>query len=146
MQSTENEPAPGAYIAAAVARILQEAGIANILWGWTALGFVGNISLQRFPEVDFVIPAAQLKKAKEALVANKLHSLHRPSGVVYPIPAEHFHKEGALISLHSKQNILPWLTDYSAGPPPPNDPHLTMTDSNQLPPPNEEGCIGPSGP
>ncbi|KAL4951547.1 hypothetical protein BDW69DRAFT_186305 [Aspergillus filifer] len=134
-QSTEKEPTPGTYVAAAEAHLLQKAD----------------------------------EEAKEALVANNyilctdsqcveltgdrrgLPKLEHNGGSwsmewYHPVPAEHFLTDGALISLHSNRDILPWLPDYSAGPPAANDTHLTMTDSNQLPPRNEQGCLGPSGP
>ncbi|KAL4965029.1 uncharacterized protein BDV14DRAFT_200294 [Aspergillus stella-maris] len=54
-------------IAADAARALDYAKIPNVLWGWLAVGLLGEDF--RYPEVDFVVSDGKLQSAIEALVA-----------------------------------------------------------------------------
>ncbi|KAL4956388.1 hypothetical protein BDW69DRAFT_181601 [Aspergillus filifer] len=74
------------------------------------------------------------------------NALHAPSEA-------HFHIGDAdaplLLSLHKKNQLLPWLPDYKHGPPPKNDP--TVSSDPALPPPFPTGIaptyeVGPTGP
>ncbi|KAL4796071.1 hypothetical protein BDV19DRAFT_388495 [Aspergillus venezuelensis] len=60
-------------------------------------------------------------------------------------------EDGALLSLHKKSQLLPWLPDYTHGPPPQDDPHLTVSSDPRLPPCFPTGVpdtfdSGPTGP
>ncbi|KAL2826315.1 hypothetical protein BDW59DRAFT_161154 [Aspergillus cavernicola] len=57
----------GAGLAVDVARILDEAGIPNVLWGWMAIALVGKDIGMR--EVDFVVPDEKVESATNVLAA-----------------------------------------------------------------------------
>ncbi|KAL2869090.1 uncharacterized protein BJX67DRAFT_379568 [Aspergillus lucknowensis] len=61
-------PRGGGQPAADVARILDNAGIPSILWGWLAIALYGRD--KGMSEVDFVIPDEKVEAATNALIAH----------------------------------------------------------------------------
>ncbi|KAJ0417619.1 hypothetical protein BJY00DRAFT_315731 [Aspergillus carlsbadensis] len=61
-------PLGGAKPAADVARILDQASIDYLLWGWKALAVLAND--KGYPEVDFLIPDTQMNSAVDRLNAS----------------------------------------------------------------------------
>ncbi|KAL2871456.1 uncharacterized protein BJX67DRAFT_377225 [Aspergillus lucknowensis] len=70
MSTESTEPAFGAKHAVNMARILDEANVGNVLWGWLAVSLIQND--RHFPEIEFVIPDKQIQLATDALVAAEL--------------------------------------------------------------------------
>ncbi|KAL4933549.1 uncharacterized protein BDV17DRAFT_287198 [Aspergillus undulatus] len=61
------KPSVGAEVAAKVARILDEKGIAYVLFGYVALSLYGTVT--NHPDVDFVDSDNMIPSATKALVA-----------------------------------------------------------------------------
>ncbi|KAL3469583.1 hypothetical protein BJX99DRAFT_265046 [Aspergillus californicus] len=62
---TAPEPAVGVELASKAARILDQANVPNILWGWIALGLCG--ARTGHGDIDFVIPDDSIEQATLAL-------------------------------------------------------------------------------
>jgi hypothetical protein len=147
--------------ASRLANVLDDAHIPYFMWGWTALGLMGQD--WGFPEIDFVVPDTMIKDAAHALArAGNLicndpgcpqgrqdratsRALVIARDRFHMLPEKHFHLVGGnVLLLHRKSNIAWWLPDLQAGPPAADDPHFILsTDEERLPP---RAVDGPSGP
>ncbi|KAJ5788828.1 uncharacterized protein N7518_005839, partial [Penicillium psychrosexuale] len=109
--------------AADVARILDEAQVANILWGTMTIGLVGKWKMH-VKDVEFLILDHLIPVASEALITAGLMSYADPDcgevqtkGNDRPIPAVHFHIEAqypqhSVLRLYPKSGHLWWLPDF----------------------------------
>ncbi|RDW65731.1 uncharacterized protein DSM5745_09470 [Aspergillus mulundensis] len=128
-------------LATDVAFYLDEANIANVLFGWQGLILVGNRMVDG--EVDFVIPDAQMPTAIKALESVGYLRCNEPDCVelnsdrmgpdeqngylvikrnrCHRVAAAHFHFEAKqyLLSLHLQSSLLWWLSELTTanGPP-----------------------------
>ncbi|KAL2822036.1 hypothetical protein BJX63DRAFT_427387 [Aspergillus granulosus] len=142
------------WLAADVARILDEAAVTNILFGWMAVSLVGKDF--GFQEIDFVVSDNKLQVATDALIyaGFPLCTIHNCSELEscrnkktrnqdelkaknrhHPVAACHFHimEPGqALVSLHRKSNILWWLPDAIEERPATSNPHLWLSTDSRL--------------
>ncbi|KAJ5589737.1 hypothetical protein N7450_003709 [Penicillium hetheringtonii] len=139
MSTLDNLP----RIAGEIARVLDDVGIPNILWGYAALGLVGQVKASS--EIDFVIPDELLEKAADTLVARGFELC-----TARKCPANDERKRArALAAVHfdatpendtmgpiqffPKSHILWWLKEIPAGHPSPNDETLILTNDPGLP-------------
>ncbi|KAL3480164.1 hypothetical protein BJX99DRAFT_254760 [Aspergillus californicus] len=151
-------PRRGGKLAFAVAKILDEAGVPCLIWGWLALALVASDQGNR--EAAFVINDHQIDEAKKALSDAKFTQCTEPScrelcedrgtklsatcakDNLHPVAEVHYHveeqfSEYRILALYKKGAQLWWLPDLELGSPAENDPYLTMSDSNRLPPHKE---------
>ncbi|KAL3481738.1 hypothetical protein BJX99DRAFT_253265 [Aspergillus californicus] len=160
--SQEQEPVPCARVAAMIAKILDEAEIPNILWGWAAVGLSG--ATRTFPEVDFIIADHYIAQAimelgktfptckdgkclewKGDRVGASQNMARITAHNQWHHPAvTHYHLGAVILSLQKKTELLFLVARLRPRPPPhPNDPHLTLSNSTSLP---RHHSLGPSGP
>ncbi|KAL3452630.1 hypothetical protein BJX65DRAFT_266706 [Aspergillus insuetus] len=136
------------WLTADVARILDEAVVSHILFGWMAVSLVGkDFGFQ----IEFVVPDSKLQSATGALMKagfplcnipycselepcrnknTRNHDEMKAKNRHHPVAACHFHimKPGqALVSLHKESKLLWWLPQYTA-----SDDHLWLSTDSRL--------------
>lgn len=160
------EPAAGANLATRIARVLDDAKVPNLLWGWQAIALVG--CNEGIPDINFVIPDKYIDHAQKAIMATgsipckdpdcmelQVDYLAQgqqgpgpsrpPSRAQFHLPGSyHFHTNSAsVITFYRKSMVCPWLPDFKAGLPAANDSNFWTTTDTRLAP---RGDLGPSGP
>ncbi|KAJ0420968.1 hypothetical protein BJY00DRAFT_312636 [Aspergillus carlsbadensis] len=125
-----------------IARLLDEAGVPNFMWGEPYLGILGSSTAFFFSM--WVVPDHLIDQAGEALAKasfppckhgrDTCTTFHER--ITHPYPDHHFHTDltypdawptlSAGVHLYKKSRLFWEFSDPTPGPPPPNDPYYML--------------------
>ncbi|KAL4793218.1 hypothetical protein BDV19DRAFT_391439 [Aspergillus venezuelensis] len=132
---TSTEPTLGADLASRVARVLDAARTAYVLWGWLPLSLLRRNN--RYPELLFIVPDQMMNEAIKALGKDELHQCragdcteqnadrtrHWPDKLggqaleipnrIHPVGSAHFHVNSKLAGSDRPQHLVIHLLPQS---------------------------------